>query len=108
MTWSDDSSIDSDPSKSDLEEPKCIAFMARANISSVQGSSDKYSKSDEDLTSHEFFDDEQDLETKYRMILKDSLHLIRINDKMTHKLKHMESMSSTLSFELEDVHTKVS
>lgn len=53
MTWSDDSSIDSNPSKFDLEEPKCIAFMAKTNISSVQGSFDKYPKSDEDLTSHE-------------------------------------------------------
>lgn len=36
------------------------------------------------------------------------MRLTRINDKMTHKLKHMESMNSMLSSELEDAHTKVS
>lgn len=82
--------------------------MTRTNSSSVQGSSDKDSKSNEDVNLHEFSNDEHDLELMYRKLLKDSMRLSRINDKLSHKLKTMESRNSSISSELEDARARVS
>lgn len=83
--------------------------MARSsNISSMQGSSDKDSKSDEDLDLHEFSDHKRDLEAQYRKLLKYFICLSQINNRMSHKLKAMETHNSSLSYELEDAHAKVS
>lgn len=74
----------------------------------MQGSSDNDSKSDEDLDLQEFSDDEQYLKTEYRKLLKDSMRLSWINEKMSHKLKAMEAKNSSLTSEPEDAWAKVS
>ena len=65
------------------------------------------SKSDEDLNLYEFSDDEQDLEAVYRKLLKDSMCLSRISDRMALKLKAMEYQNSSLTSELDDARAKV-
>lgn len=89
------------------ESGECIAFMARTNPPSVQSSSDSDSKSNEDFSLREFSYDEQDLKAVYRKLLKDSMCLSRINDKMSHELKVMESQNSSITSELEDARPKV-
>ena len=53
-------------------------------------------------------DEEQDVEVAYKKLLKDSLRLSRINDKLSHKLKVSESQNLTFSSELDDAPAKVS
>lgn len=74
----------------------------------MQGLSDRDSKSNKELNLHVFSDDEQDLEAMYRKLLKDSMHLSRINDKLSYKLKITESQNSSLSSKLGDARVKVS
>lgn len=82
--------------------------MTRTSSSSVQGSSNRDSKSNKDLNLHVFSDDEQDLEAVYRKLLKDSMLLSHINNKMSYKLKITESQNSSLTSKLGDARVKVS
>lgn len=74
----------------------------------MQGSSNRDSKSNKDLNLHVFSDDEQDLEAVYRKLLKDSMLLSHINNKMSYKLKITESQNSSLTSKLGDARVKVS
>lgn len=56
---------------------------------------------------HEFSDDEQHVETVSKKLLKDSMCLSCINEKLSHKLKITESQNSSLASELDDVRAKV-
>ena len=55
-----------------------------------------------------FSDDEQDLEVVCRKLLKNSMRLFRINDKLSYKLKITESQNSSMTSELGDARAKVS
>ena len=48
---------------------KYVVFMALSNVSSVQGSSNKESKSDEDIAHDHFSNQEQDVEEDYMRLL---------------------------------------
>ena len=67
VTWDDDYEDEKSETESLSESVgKFITFKSRSSkISSVQGSSDRDSKSDEDLNLHETSDDDQDLEVRY-------------------------------------------
>ena len=82
--------------------------MSSTNLSFEQGSSDKDSKSDDESKCEDLSDEEQDEEVAYKELLKDSLRLSRINDKLFHKLKVFGSQNLTFSFELDDARAKVS
>lgn len=69
---------------------------------------DKDPKSDDEINLLESSDDDQDLETKYEKILKDSMKLAKINDKKSVKLKGLKHENSTLSNELNETKRKVS
>lgn len=110
VTWGDDSENE----KNEPESPtqgfgKFIAFMTRSSeISSMQGSSDRDSKLDEDLSLNGFSDEEQDMEASYMKLLKDLIQLTKINDRMALKLKAIESQNSSLKVELDDTRAKMS
>lgn len=53
VTWDDESTY-SNSSEHDSKNSRLAMFMARSNSSSLQGASDKDSKSDDDATSHRF------------------------------------------------------
>lgn len=110
ITWDNDSENENCEPKSPTQGPrKFIAFMAKyLDIFSEQGSSDRDSKSDEDLSLNGFADEEHDLEVSYMKLLKDSIRLIMTNDRMTLKLKSMESQNSSLKVELDHTRAKVS
>ena len=55
-----------------------------------------------------FLIEEHDVEVAYKKLLKDSLRLCRINDKLSHNMKVLESQSSIFSSERDDAHAKVS
>lgn len=75
---------------------------------SVRGSSNKESKLDEDLNIYEFYEDEQDSEAIYRKLLKDSMCLSHVNDKLSSKLIISVSQNYSLTSELDDAHAKIS
>lgn len=49
--------------------------MTLSNVSSVQGSSDKDSKSEEDIDLHEFSNQEHDMEAEYKRLLQDLVRM---------------------------------
>lgn len=108
VSWEEDSEDENSESESQSKYAKFVAFMSSTNLSFEQGSSDKDFKSNDESRCEDLSDEEQDLEVVYKKLLKDSLCLTRINDKLSHKLKVSESQNSSFSFELDDARAKVS
>lgn len=108
MSWEEDSKNENSDSESKFESAKFVAFMSSTNLSFEQGSSDKDTKSDDESKCEDLSDEDQDIEVAYKKLLKDSLRLSRINDRLSHKLKVSESQSLTFSSELDDARVKVS
>ena len=65
--------------------------MAFSIVSSMQGSSDRESKSDDNSDSDNFSDDDKDQETAYKKLLQDSICMSNISKKRALKLKEMET-----------------
>ena len=82
--------------------------MTLPTVSSMQGSSDREPKFDENSDSHNFSDDDKDWKTTYKKLLQDSLRMSKINKKRALKMKEMESQNSPLTAQLEESHAKVS
>ena len=61
--------------------------MALSTVSSLQGSSDRESKSDENLDFDNFSDDDKDWETAYKKLLQGSIRMSKISKKRVLKLK---------------------
>ena len=80
---------DTDEEKSELESPNnefknCVSFIVVSTISSMQGSSNRESKSDENSDSDNFSDDDKDWETAYKKLLQDSICMSKISKKKEH------------------------
>ena len=70
VSWEDDTDEEkSEPESPDDDFKNCVAFMALSTVSSMQGSFDRESKSDENSDSDNFFDDDEDSETAYKKLL---------------------------------------
>eukprot|EP00268_Persea_americana_P034952 TRINITY_DN3454_c0_g1_i2.p1 TRINITY_DN3454_c0_g1~~TRINITY_DN3454_c0_g1_i2.p1 ORF type:complete len:227 (-),score=57.35 TRINITY_DN3454_c0_g1_i2:922-1602(-) len=109
VSWEEDT----DEEKSEPESPNndfknCVAFMALSTVSSLQGSSDRESKSNDNSDFDNFSDDDKDWETAYKKLLQDSIRMSKISKKRALKLKDMESQNSFLTAQLEESQAKVS
>lgn len=66
MSWEEDTDEEkSEPESPDNDFKNCIAFMALSTVSSLQGSSDRESKSNDNSDSDNLSDDDKDWETTY-------------------------------------------
>lgn len=60
VSWDEDSEEEKSESECPNDSENFVALMALSNVSSMQGLSNKDSKSDEDINLHDFLDQEHD------------------------------------------------
>ena len=109
MSWEEDTDEEkSEPEYPDNDFKNCVAFMVLSIVSSMQGSSDRESKSYDYSDSDNFSDDDEDWETAYKKLLQDSIRMSKISKKRALKLKEMETQNSSLTAQLEESQAKVS
>ena len=88
MSWEDDADEEkSEPESPDNDFKNCVVFMALSTISSMQGSSDRESKSNDNSDSDNFSDDDKDWETAYKKLLQGSIRMSKISKKRVLKMK---------------------
>ena len=88
VSWEEDTDGEKrEPESPDNDFQNYVAFMALSTVSSMQGSSDKESKSDDNSDSDNLSDDDKDWETAYKKLLQGSIRMSKISKKRVLKLK---------------------